>query len=126
MVSAIEPHLTLVETGEQHWSVVHRPDPVVDLLESDVFTAQRLAREDATVLPAHHPVVLDLSGLEMAGVLDRRERFRIRPRRGTIDRHRSLLTECLVRALLVVYMAELVKALLLPIHRPLGRSRRLG
>jgi hypothetical protein len=58
--SAIEPHLPLVESREQHRSVVDRPDAGVDLLEADELTAQSLAGEDAAVLPAHHSVVLDL------------------------------------------------------------------
>ena len=72
----MELHLPFIEAREQHRSVVHRPDSVVDLIEADVFTGQRLARENATVLPTLHSVGLDLSGLEMAGVLDRRKRFR--------------------------------------------------
>jgi hypothetical protein len=77
--SAIELHLPLVEAREQHWSVIQRPDAVVDLLETDPFVRERFAREDPTILPKQHPVVSDLARLQMTGVFDRRERLRIRP-----------------------------------------------
>jgi len=63
-------YLPLVESREQYWSVIQRPDAVVDLLEPYPFPGERFAREDATILPKHHSVVSDLPRLEMTGAVD--------------------------------------------------------
>lgn len=69
----MELHLPFVEACQKHRAEVERPDPVVDLLETNPLARQRLAREDPFVLLSHQSVVSDLSRLEMAGVLDRRQ-----------------------------------------------------
>lgn len=46
--------------------MVGGPDAVVDLLEAETIAAEGLAREDSSILPLHHPVVSDLSCLQMA------------------------------------------------------------
>ena len=87
---------------------------------------QRLAGEEHAVLPAHHPVLSDLAGHQVTGVLDRRQRFRIWTRRWTIDRGRAFLPGRLVRPLVVVCVTELVEALLLAVHRLVRWTRRFG
>lgn len=51
--------------------------------------------------------------------------FRDMARRRTIDRRRSLLTERLVRTLVIVGVPELVQALLLALHGLVGRPHCL-
>ena len=65
--------------------------------------------------------MVDLSGLQVAGILDGRECLGIRPWRRGIEGHRPLLTERLVGALVVEFVPKVIEALLLALE---GRCRR--
>src|SRR5437667_2780007 len=123
-VVILNPQVPLAQAAEAQWPKVHIPDPVVDLLEADVFADANRGDVDPATVPPNAPVGADIPHLESIRVLQWRQAIGHRPRGGVITRCRRLLVECLMRALVVELLAKDVEAALLrreaPRRRPCG------
>ena len=60
-----------LELSEPHRADVEVPQPIVDLLEADVWLAEHMADVDPGAAPADAAVAADAANLEVVGVIDR-------------------------------------------------------
>src|SRR5438094_38930 len=104
---------------------MNRPDAVIDLLEADGVLLQGVGNEEQSLLEPERPRVRDALHDEMSGILDRRQRAGVEPRRRPIPRRRRGALEKLVRPLVVVLGAESIERALLRRERSAGRPNRL-
>ena len=79
-----DPELALVHSPELDRPEVYVPQTVVDFLESDVLTAERLSDADPMALPSNAAVAADEPDFEVTGVLDPRKLPRELSRRRVI------------------------------------------
>jgi RHS repeat-associated protein len=84
-----------------------------------------MAQKQLFVLPSDGSSVIDFPDLEMAGIVNRRQRLRIRSGRWDVQRGRPLLAKGLVRPFIVVLVNEPVESRLLAFECGLGRPRGL-
>src|SRR6266702_4294341 len=92
-VLVLNPHMALAQTAEAQRPKVDVPDPVVDLLEADVFADADRGDVDPAAVPPHAPVGADVPDFEAVRVLEGRQPIRHRPRRRAVTRRRRLLVE---------------------------------
>src|SRR6266478_1474301 len=123
-VLVLNPHMALAQTAEAQRPKVDVPDPVVDLLEADVFADADRGDVDPAAVPAHASIGADVPHLEPIRVLEGRQAIRHRARRRGVTRRRRLLVECLMRTLVIELLAEDVEAALL--RREAARRRARG
>jgi len=109
-LSVSDDVVPFVQAGEQDATEVDGPDPVVDLLESDVVLLQGIGDEQGPVLEAEGARVRDPLHEKVARILERRQLLRERPRRGPIERARWAAPEGLVGPLVVVRTRNVLKA----------------
>ena len=69
----LDPELAFVHSPELDGPEVYVPHSVVDFLETDVLSGERLGYADAIALPADAAVLAYKSNLEVAGVFDLRK-----------------------------------------------------
>src|SRR5438445_11260084 len=126
-VLVLNPHMALAQTAEAQRPKVDVPDPVVDLLEADVFADADRGDVDPAAVPPHAPVGADVPDFEAVRVLEGRQPIRHRPRRRAVTRRRRLLVERLMGPLVIELLAEDVEAALLRRETARGRpGRRLA
>src|SRR5438876_6450213 len=123
-VLVLNPHMALAQTAEAQRPKVDVPDPVVDLLEADVFADADRGDVDPAAVPPHAPVGADVPDFEAVRVLEGRQPIRHRPRRRAVTRRRRLLVERLMGPLVIELLAEDVEAALL--RRETARRRPRG
>src|SRR5207249_6659630 len=124
-VLVLNPHMALAQTAEAQRPKVDVPDPVVDLLEADVFADADRGDVDPAAVPPHAPVGADVPDFEAVRVLEGRQPIRHRPRRRAVARCRRLLVERLMGPLVIELLAEDVEAALLRRETARGRPGRL-
>src|SRR5437016_9130491 len=124
-VLVLNPHMALAQTAEAQRPKVDVPDPVVDLLEADVFADADRGDVDPAAVPPHAPVGADVPDFEAVRVLEGRQPIRHRPRRRAVTRRRRLLVERLMGPLVIELLAEDVEAALLRRETARGRPGRL-
>src|SRR6266852_6809633 len=125
-VLVLNAQVSLAQPAEPQRPKVDVPDPVVDLLEADVFADADRRDVDPAAVPANAAIGADIPHLEPIRVLERRRAIRHRARRRFIARRRRLLIERLMRALVVELLAEDVEAALLRRQAPRRRPCGLG
>src|SRR5436309_2558907 len=111
-VVILNPHVPLVQAAEAQWPKVHIPDPVIDLLEADVFADANRGDVDPATVPPNAPVGADIPHLESIRVLEWRQAIGHRPRRRVVTRRRRLLVQRLMRAVVVELLAKDIEAAL--------------
>src|SRR6266581_2647748 len=124
-VLVLNPHMALAQTAEAQRPKVDVPDPVVDLLEADVFADADRGDVDPAAVPPHAPVGADVPDFEAVRVLEGRQPIRHRPRRRAVTRRRRLLVDRLMGPLVIELRAEDVEAALLRRETARGRPGRL-
>ena len=102
-----------MEAAETNGAIEHLPESIIDRLEPDVLLAQDVADADPLTVPADATVAADPPDLEVAGIFDRGEPVRIRSVRRMVDGCGRLLSQRLVRPLVVEEMTEGVESFLL-------------
>src|SRR5262245_10702877 len=70
-VLVFNPHVTLVQSAEPQWSEVDVPDPVVDLLQSDVLADTDRRDLGPAAVSANAAVPTDVPDFEAIGILGR-------------------------------------------------------
>lgn len=102
-----------MEAPEANGSVEHFPESIVNLLEPDVLLAQDVTDADPVRVPPDPAIARDPPDFEMTGILDLGKPTGEGSLGRTIGGCRSLLSQRLVRPLVVEEMAESVELLLL-------------
>ena len=69
---SVELSFPLVKAAQEKPTEVHVPDFVLNFLQTNAFSDQRMADVQPGVLPAHAAVSTDIAHLEVALVLDLR------------------------------------------------------
>src|SRR5207247_252601 len=107
-------------------SIVHDvPDPVCNLLESDVLVTEGIAEKGLRGVQAESAAVADTTtDLHMVGILRRNDPLGIGARRRLPERCRHLIADAFVGALLIVAPAEGVELPLLAAQGVRRRPRR--
>jgi len=121
-----DPQLPFIHPSKFDRSEIHVPQPVVNLLETDVLPAERLGDANPIRLPSDSTVAADEAYFEMPGVFDSRKLPRELPRRRAVGRRWRFLSEPFVGSFFVELASELVEPRLLCTEVPTWRSRRLG
>src|SRR5256886_10265708 len=85
-VLVLNPHMALTQTAEAQRPKVDVPDPVVDLLEADVFADADRGDVDPAAVPPHAPVGADVPDFEAVRGLQGRQPIRHPPRRTAVAR----------------------------------------
>ncbi len=73
----MDPHLSLIDLGEENGVEVDRPDSIVDLLQPDELLLQGIGDEEQLVLEPEGPSVRHAFDDVMPRVLDRRQPVRV-------------------------------------------------
>src|SRR5262245_65461245 len=121
--SFLNPHPPFVQSAKLQRPEVDVPDPVVDLLQPDVFTDAHDRHVHPAAVPPNAAVSADVPDFKPIGILERRHAVRQRPRRRCVARGRRLLVERLVRS----FVGELLtKGVELPLLRREAARRRGG
>lgn len=102
-----------MEAAELQGAEVDVPQSVVDLLEADVLTGERVADVDPLAAPSDATVAAHQAQLEVRGVLEGREPIGKRSRRRLVYGSGCALRQGLVRPLVVEVVDEVVEATLL-------------
>src|SRR5881628_3863897 len=89
-VLVLNPHMALAQTAEAQRPKVDVPDPVIDLLEADVFADANRGNVDPAAVPANAAIGADVPHLESIRVFERRQAIRHRTRGRVVTRRRSL------------------------------------
>src|SRR5436309_9430331 len=93
---------SLVDPPEQS-SIVHDvPDPVCNLLESDVLLTEGIAEKGLRGVQAESAAVADTTDLHMVGILRRNDPLGIGARRRLPERCRHLIADAFVGSLRIV------------------------
>src|SRR2546430_7554742 len=121
--SGAEDVVAFVDAGEEDLAEVDGPDAVADLLEADGVLLEGVGEEEEPFAEADRARVRDALDDEVGGIGDRREGPVVGTGRRAIQRGRRAAPQGLVRALVVVEVAEGVEGALL---RPECRPRRAG
>src|SRR2546427_12403519 len=112
---------SLVDPPEQS-SIVHDvPDPVCNLLESDVLVTEGIAEKGLRGVQAESAAVADTTDLHMVGILRRNDPLGIGARRRLPERCRHLIADAFVGPFLILAPAEGVE---LPFRAADGVRRR--
>src|SRR5262244_708267 len=112
-VLVLNPHVSLVKAAEPQWPKVDGPDPVRDLLQSNVLAGADGRYVHPAAVPSNPAVGADVARLEPVRILERRQPVRHRPRRWRVARGRRLVVQRFVRPLVIELLAEDVEASLL-------------
>src|SRR3989454_6723290 len=123
-VLVLNPQMALAQTAEAQRPKVDVPDPVVDLLEADVFADADRGDVDPAAVPPHAPAGADVPDFEAVRGLEGGQPSPPRPRRRAVTRRRRLLVERLMGPLVIELLAEDVEAALL--RRETARRRPRG
>lgn len=100
----------LVEAAQPDGAEVDIPEAIVDLLEAHFQLREQVTDVDPAVVPADPAVPADEPALEVARIVERRERRAAGPRGGRGAAGPRGVTQGLVRALGVVAQPEAVEA----------------
>lgn len=123
LASRMDPKVLLREFTEQEVTEIDRPDAVGTLFEADVFMLQRSAHEQLPSVEANGPRGTDEPNEVMAWIFGGGQRARILAGRRLPKPRGSLLSQRLVRSLMVVGVAEPIE---LPLLAHAGESWRPG
>src|SRR5215471_128895 len=118
-----EPAALRMDVAELDIGVAHQPVASFGLDHANRFADQRLADKDQFAGPFDLAVAAHPADRDIATVARIREPVRVRPRRGLVGRSRCLLSQSLMRPLVVVENTELVETLLLRRYA-VGRRHR--
>src|SRR3989441_12426407 len=121
-----DPTGGLVEAAEPDRTEVHLKESIIDFLEADVELGEHVTHVHPTAAPPDPPVATNAPRFIMPGVRDGQERGGIGPRRPVVQTRRQALPERFVRPLVVVAVAEPIKAALLGGQRAPRWPRGLG
>ena len=118
--------VAFVDASEQDLAEVNGPDAIVDFLEADGMLLQRIGEEEQPFLQTDGARVRHALDQEVAGILDGRQRARVGPSGGTVQRSRRAIAQGRVGPFVSVEMAERVEGTLLARQARLRRSTRLA
>src|SRR5574341_447434 len=113
LVLVVEAKVPLGKLTEQEVVEVDRPDPVRRLLEADVLIVQSSAQKELPAVEPNGPAGSYEPDQVMTGIFRLGQRARILARRRLPEARGRLLSQRLVRALMVVRAAERIELPLL-------------
>ena len=122
---ALECSVSFIVAGQERVGQVDGPEAVVDLFEADLGANQTLAQEETLLAPGDGAIRADPADLEVAGVLQLRKTFGIRPSRAAVVLGGHGELQRFVGTLEVVFVTEVIERTLLSVEvlarRPRGR-----
>jgi len=104
---------SFVKTAEKNVAEVDVPRVIVDFTEPHSLPLEGVAQAHEKADPLYVTTLLDLPSVVVAGILDLRQPARERAGRGRVEGARRFLPECLVRPLVIVFVAEGLEPMLL-------------
>ena len=107
-------------------SIIHLPDPIIDLFQADIFSRANGGNLDPVGVPADSSAGIDIPGLKPIGILEGDDPARHRTRGGGIDGRRRPLVQSFVWTLAVEFQTEMVETALLGGHASRGWLGGLG
>ena len=119
----LQNELMAIEPRQGKGCKINLPVAIIDGLKSDGFSAERLADENLCALPEEGAIWINPLAFHVAGVFRFCNSIWIDAGRTLVARGRRLLLERLVRAFLVVLLAESIKS---PLLRPTVGCRRFS
>jgi hypothetical protein len=117
--------VAFIDAAEQDVAEVNRPNPIVDFLEAHGMLLQGVGEKEQPLLQANGARVGDTLDEKVAGVFDRRQRARVGPRGGVVQRGRRPIAQGLVGPFIIVETAEGIEGALLGGQARLRRPTRL-
>ena len=112
-----------MESADFQASIIHLPDPVIELFQADIFSGADGGNLDPVGVPADPSAGIDIPSLKPIRILKGSDPARHRTRGGGINRRRRPLVQSFMRTLAVEFQTETVETALLGGH---ASSRRLG
>src|SRR5439155_22607776 len=112
--SGMDPKVLLGKLPEQELTEVDRPDAVGALFEPDVLVLKRSTHEELPPVDANGPRGTDHAPEVMASILGGGQRTRIRSSRRLPPPRPGLVSQRLVRTVIVISLVEPVDLTLLP------------
>src|SRR6266850_4680325 len=108
-----EPAPLGMDVAELDIGIAHQPVATFGFADANRFADQRLADKDQLTGPFDLAVAAHPADRDIAAIARLVNPLRVGPRRGLVDRSRRLLSQRLVRSLVVVNRTKLLEALLL-------------
>jgi hypothetical protein len=103
--------VAFIDAAEQDVAEVNRPNPIVDFLEAHGMLLQGVGEKEQPLLQANGARVGDTLDEKVAGVFDRRQRARVGPRGGVVQRGRRPIAQARLRRPTRLPLERLVHAL---------------
>ena len=121
-----DPQLPFIHPSKFDWSEIHVPQPVVNLLETDVLLFKRLRDGNANGPPTESAIPTYEPLFKMRGIFDRWQTLGVFTNRRLVNRCRRLLVERLMRSFDVEFFAEAIESKLLASEGRRGRTRAIA